>query len=38
MGNSSDYGYDDYRDYHPDWGLQVRLAEKIKVINSREFF
>ena len=24
MGNSSDDGYDDYRDYHPDQGLQVR--------------
>ena len=28
MGNSIDYEYDDYRDYHPDWGLQVRLAWK----------
>ena len=26
MWNSSDYGYDDYRDYHPDQGLEVRLA------------
>ena len=22
MGNSIDYEYDDYRDYHPNWGLQ----------------
>jgi len=26
MGNSIGYEYDDYRGYHPDWGLQVRLA------------